>query len=239
MKEELLGNKFIYRYDDAVFPPSTDSFLLAAFAAPKHGDTVAEPGAAAGLTELLLAAGDDTLRFLHIELDPHAVALARENFAANGLSDRVRFFTGDLRDRSVLPGSNSADYVLANPPYYPAQSGKVSRTLAIARSETACTFADVAGAARYLLRSGGRFALVHRAERLAELCCILRENGLEPKRLRLVQHSPLSAPSLALIEARSDGKPGLICEPTLLLHDENGCETEAYRRIYHKEEHTP
>ena len=232
MKKEVLGGRFIYRYDDTVFPPSTDSFLLAAFAAPKRGDTVAELGAAAGLAELLLAAKEDSLRFLHIELDPHAVELARENFAVSGLSARVRFFAGDLRERSVLPENNSADYMIANPPYYPATRGKCSSAMAAARSETECTFADFVKAARYLLRSGGRFAFVHRAERLAELCCILRESGFEPKRLRLVQHSPVSAPSLVLMEALSDGKPGLKCEPTLLLHDEKGCETDEYRNIY-------
>ena len=235
MREEILGGKYIYHYDDAVFPPSTDSFLLAAFAAPKKNDTVAELGAAAGLIELLAAARDESLRFFHIELDAHAVELAKENFAANGLSDKVRFFTGDLRERSILPGANSADYLIANPPYYPAERGKCSVTMAAARSETACSFADITKAARYLLRSAGRFAFVHRAERLAELCCILHENGFEPKRLRLVQHSPASAPSLMLMEALNDGKPGLKCEPTLLLHDENGHETEEYRQIYHKE----
>lgn len=236
MREEVLAGKYRYHYDDAVFPPSTDSFLLAAFAAPKRGDTVAELGAAAGLTELLLAAREESLRFLHIELDAHAVELAKENFAANALAEKVRFYTGDLRERSILPGNNSADYVIANPPYYPAERGKCSATMATARSETECTFEDITKAARYLLRSGGRFAFVHRAERLAELCCILRDNGFAPKRLRLAQHSPSSAPSLMLIEALSDGKPGLSLAPTLLLHDENGRESAEYKRIYCKEE---
>ena len=236
MKEELLGGKFIYRCDEAVFPLSTDSLLLADFARPKRGDTVADLGAAAGLLELLLAAKDESLRFLHIERDAHAVELAGENFAANGLAERTALFSGDLRRRSSLPPNNSADYVIANPPYYPAARGKCSSTMAAARSETECSFADIAAAARYLLRSGGRFGFVHRAERLAELCCILEENGFSVKRLRLVQHSPAAAPSLVLMEALSDGRPGLFCEPTLLLHDEHGDETAEYRCIYHKED---
>ena len=236
MKEEVLAGKYRYHYDNAVFPPTTDSFLLADFAKPRHGDTVADLGAAAGLMELLLAARDQSLRFLHVELDEHALALARENFAANGLAEKVQFFAGDLRERSILPNTNSADYVIANPPYYPAGRGSVSAAMAKARSEAECSFEDVVRSARYLLRSGGRFAFVHRAERLAELCCILRDNGFAPKRLRLVQHSPSSAPSLMLIEALSDGKPGLSLAPTLLLHDENGRESAEYKRIYCKEE---
>ena len=220
MREEILPGGMRYRYDELVFPLSTDSLLLASFAKPKHNDTVADLGAGAGLLELLLAAGDESLRFLPVELDAHAAELAQMNFAENNLASRVRLFCGDLRQRKNLPASNAVDYLVSNPPYYPCGSGAVSGQIPSARSEECCSLADIAAAARYLLRSGGRLALVHRAERLADVCCLLRESGLEPKRLRLVQHSPDSAPSLLLIEAVNDGRPGLTLEPVLLLHKE-------------------
>lgn len=73
-------------------------------------------------------------------------------------------------------------------PYYPAGSGRLPETEALraARSETGCTLEDVCAAAAWLLRWGGSFCLVHKPERLADLCCALRTRGLEPKRLRLV-----------------------------------------------------
>ena len=55
---------------------------------------------------------------------------------------------------------------------------------AAARTETMCTLGEVCRAAAYLCRTGGVFCLVHRAERLCDVLCILRESGLEPKRLR-------------------------------------------------------
>ena len=86
-----------------------------------------------------------------------------------------------------------------------------------------------------LLRWGGQFCLVFRTERLAELLETLRRSGLEPKRLRLVQHDAASAPSLLLLESRRGGRPGLAVEPTLLLRDADGRETDETRRIYFRD----
>ena len=72
-------------------------------------------------------------------------------------------------------------------------------------------------------------------ERLAELLETLRRSGLEPKRLRLVQHDAASAPSLLLLESRRGGRPGLAVEPTLLLRDADGRETDETRRIYFRD----
>ena len=71
--------------------------------------------------------------------------------------------------------------------------------------------------------------------RLAELLETLRRSGLEPKRLRLVQHDAASAPSLLLLESRRGGRPGLAVEPTLLLRDADGRETDETRRIYFRD----
>ena len=71
-------------------------------------------------------------------------------------------------------------------------------------------------AAAWLLRQGGRFFLVHRAERLCDLLCTLRASGLEPKRLRLVR-STSGKTRLVLLEARRGGRPGLTVEPDQLV----------------------
>ena len=62
----------------------------------------------------------------------------------------------------------------------------------------------------------------------------LRENGLEPKRLRLVCHRADSAPSLVLVEGRRGGKPGLNLLPSLILRGPDGSESEEALRIYHR-----
>ena len=77
--------------------------------------------------------------------------------------------------------------------------------------------ADAADCAFRLLRDGGRFTLIHRPERLAEVCAALTVRRLEPKRLALVKSAPDAAPILFLLEAQKNRRPGLIFEPDVLL----------------------
>ena len=80
------------------------------------------------------------------------------------------------------------------------------------------------------------FCHVHNPERLTDLLCALRGDGLEPKRLRLVSLRPERAPSLLLLEARRGGKPGLAVEEPLILENPDGSPTAELNRIYFREE---
>ena len=85
-----------------------------------------------------------------------------------------------------------------------------------------------------MCRWGGRFSLVHRAERLSEIFCAMSGSGIEPKRLRLVAARAGSSPGLALIEGRRGGRPGLVIEPPLILLGTDGAESGEARKIYHR-----
>lgn len=208
-----------FYFDTELFAPTTDSFALGWFAAPKRGERVCDLGSGTGLLGALLLAREPSLTLTCVELSPSASALAEKTFAANGWRGRVTLRTGDLRDPTVLPPAGSMDYVLSNPPYFPAGSGTSAPDTArrAAREEAECTLADVCGAAARVLRWGGRFALVHRPERLTDLLGTLRACGVEPKRLRFVVSAPERAPSLVLLEARRGGKSGLAVEPPLVI----------------------
>ena len=105
---------------------------------------------------------------------------------------------------------------------FPAGSGESAKGEArqIAREETACTLDDVCAAAQRVLRYGGRFTLVHRAERLADVLCAMRSHGIEPKRLRFLAKSPDAAPSLLFVEGKRGGKSGLVIEAPLVPNGE-------------------
>ena len=82
------------------------------------------------------------------------------------------------------------------------------------------------------LRFGGDFYVVHKPERLAQLCHEACAAGLEPKRLRLVRHRPDAPVSLILLSCRKGGKPGLQLDELCLYHAD-GTPTSDYQRIYH------
>ena len=101
--DELWPGGFRFRFDDNVFKPSTDTFLLGDFAEVRRGERVCDLGAGIGLLGLLLLARQQELHITNIDIDSAACALAEENAAVNGLEDRVAVLRADLRDRTALP----------------------------------------------------------------------------------------------------------------------------------------
>ena len=203
-----------FTYRQGGFPLGQDTLLLGRFATLRRGGRVCDLGCGAWALPLLLLARESSLDLSGVELDGEAAALARRNLAENGLSGVIR--TGDLRRvREQFP-AGCFDLVVSNPPYFPAGSGESGGS---ARMELCCTLTQVCAAAAFLLKNGGRFALVHRPERLAGLMEALGQSGLEPKRLQMVQHDRDKPPAAVLVEAVRQGRPGLSVLPTLILNE--------------------
>lgn len=232
--EELWPGGCRYLWDEHLFRPGTDSFLLGAFPRLTKECRVADLGAGTGLLGLLLLAREPSVWVTGIELLPQACALAEKNAAINGLSERMTCRCGDLR---AMPEVNCFDLVISNPPYFKTDSGYRAEETArrTARSEEMCTLPELCAAAARLLTYGGRFAVVYRPERLAELFAAMGSVRLEPKRLRFVLSRPEAAPSLVLVEGRLGGRPGLSVEPPLLLRQADGSTGPEMDAIYFRD----
>ena len=194
-----------YRYEqsDTCFPLGQDSLVLASFATLRRGDRVCDLGCGAGALLLLLAARQSTLALSGVEISPEDSALARKNLTENGLTGEI--YTGDLRQVCKTLSAGGFSLVISNPPYFKAGSGGDGGA---ARMEEA-TLTDWCAAAGRLVKNGGRFALVHRPERLAELFAALAAARLEPKRMQLLAYYRRKPPYAVLVEAVKDGGPGL------------------------------
>ena len=230
------GLRFVW--DDTLFRPGTDSFLLSSLPKLSAGLRVCDLGCGTGLLGLLLLQRQSELTVTGIDIQPAAVALAERAAAENRLTDRLMFRCIDLRQVRQHFSTGSFDLVVCNPPYYPPGSGHLRRedSLSIARSELMCPLDALCAAAARALRWGGRFFLVHKPERLTDLLCALRAARLEPKRIRFVRHRAGSPVSLVLLESRLGGRPGLQYEPDLVLYEPDGSASADCRRIYHQQE---
>ncbi len=234
--DRLWPGGYQFYFDDTLFQPSTDSFLLGAYPKLRRNERVCDLGAGTGLLGLLLLAREPSLHVTNAECQSASHDLSVRNAELNGLSEQITCLHADLRDPAQLPAAGSFDLIISNPPYFTPDSGFTSPQASrrAARSEVTCTLDDVCAAASRLLRYGGRFALVFRPDRLVDLTETLRHHHLEPKRLRFVQNTAVAAPSLLLLEAKKGGHAGLTVEPPLL-HYIDGSESDEWQHIYFRD----
>lgn len=230
------GLRVIQRAD--AFRFGTDAVLLADFAQPRLHDRVCDLGTGTGVIPLLMYARQNSITADAVEIQPDMADMAVRSVQLNGLEDAICVHAGDLRQiRTLLPHAKY-DLVTCNPPY-----GKAGGTLLnpdeskrLARHEDTCQIEDVAAAAQWLLRNGGRLCCVFPAHRLLELCDAMRGKKIEPKRIRLVSARADKAPNLCLVEGKLDARPGLHMESTLVIYDAQGQYTPELRRIYGMED---
>ena len=226
---EYLQNGITLNIAPGTFPLSTDSILLSDFVRLPKQAKVLDLGAGCGTLGLLLCAKDTGCSVTGIELHEAAHTAALQNIERNALQGRLFSICEDLRSIPARFSPGGFDCCVSNPPYF--TGGPASKTAPQARRDDNCTIKELFTAAAWALRYGGDFYLVHKPERLAEICACAANAGLEPKRLRLVRHDPNADVSLILLQCRKGGKPGLIWEE-LCLHNADGTPTETYKKIY-------
>ncbi len=80
--------------------------------------------------------------------------------------------------------------------------------------------------------------MCQRPERLCDVLEAMRQNGIEPKRLRFVHQRPDTAPWLFLAEGKKGAKPFLQVEKPFLIEGEGGFSRELLD-LYGKEDNLP
>ena len=213
---------------------TTDTVLLAHFSLPRYKEICADIGTGCGTIPLLWQIKGKPSRILAVEIQENAAEQARLSVSENGFDGKIEVLRGDAREYKNLFENQSLDIISCNPPYQAAGTGIVNEDerLKLARHEESLSLYELACAARYALKYGGKLFICLKPQRLAEAISIFRENKLEPKRLRTVQLRADRAPYLFLLECRSGGKSGMTVEPVLLLEDESGRMSAEMTEIY-------
>ena len=211
-----------------------DAVLLSGFARVKPGERALDLGTGTGIIPILLRGKTEGRDFTGLEIQEESADMARRSVAYNHLEESVSIVTGDIKEAAALFGAASFDVVTCNPPYMTGNHGLVNpeQPKAVARHEILCTLEDVVGQTARVLRPGGRFYLVHRPFRLAEILTLLVRYKLEPKRMRLVYPFVDKEPNMVLIEALSGGKSRITVEKPLIVYKKQGVYTDEIYDIY-------
>lgn len=212
----------------------TDAVLLSDFAAGAAGARLLDMCTGTGIIPVLLSAKSSAAHICGIEIQEELADMAQRTVRLNGLEDRIDIKCGDLRLADSLYAPHSFDTVTCNPPYMKSGANIKNSTdaLSIARHEVMCTLEDAVRAAARMLKYKGRFFMVHRPSRLADIMNAFRDNKIAPKRMRFVYASLAKEPVMLLIEGAYMGGAELHIMPPLVLYDEGGGESEELRAIY-------
>lgn len=212
----------------------TDAFLLADFARARHKDIVCDLGTGCGIIAVLMRLRYEPKQVYGVDIQSQAIEQFKLTVSRSQLKETYPLLM-DLKTLTNEAPLGRCDLVTCNPPYKAAKAGIESELSAhkIARHEILCNISDVCAAGNKLLKYGGRLCLCNRPERLADVMCAMRENGIEPKYLRFVSKSANDAPWLFLIEGRKGGGSFMQVLPQLYISGGGGISPEL-AQIYGK-----
>lgn len=229
-----LQNGFYVIQNQDKFCFGMDAVLLSGFARIRKGDHVLDMGTGTGIIPILLKSKTKGEHFTGLEIQEECADMAMRSVQYNGLDSAIDIVCGDIKEAAEIFGAASFDVVTSNPPYMIGAHGLQNPHMAkaIARHEVLCTLEDVVSQASKVLKDRGRFFMVHRPFRLAEIFSVLTRYKLEPKRMQLVYPYIDREPNMVLIEALKGGNSRITVEKPLIVYEKPGVYTKDILEIY-------
>ena len=229
---ERNGYKIIQHKEKFCF--GMDAVLLSGFTTIKKGEKVLDLGTGTGIIPILLEAKTEGEEFIGLEIQEESADMAKRSVALNGLQEKVKIVTGDIKEASSIFGKGVFEVVTTNPPYMNDMHGIKNPDMpkAIARHEVLCTLEDVVREGAAVLKPNGRMYMVHRPHRLIEIIEVMKKYKLEPKRIKFVHPFVDKEANMVLIEALKGGKSMVKVEKPLIVYKEQGVYTDEIYDIY-------
>lgn len=212
--ESLLIGDYQIIQDPELYRFTSDSVLLARFVKAKRGEVVADFCSGSGIVGLHFYAENRGIESVTLfEMQPSLAEMSGRTIALNNLQDVFTVENVRLQD---IPNEYTEAFslILCNPPYERGGFENADPRKALCRKELSLSFDELCRAAGKCLKFGGRFAFVHRADRVAELIVTLAKYRLQVKKLQFVSGKTGAKPYLVLISATKGGKPGVEVLPT-------------------------
>ncbi len=199
-----------------------DTFILAHFVQIKKKEWVLELGTGNGIIALILALRYPTVgKIVAVELQGPLAQLAQKNIELNQCEDKIAVIQADMRDVPHFLWKKTFDVIVSNPPYYALGTGRINPVLesAIARHELKGSVKEVVQVAKIMLKEKGRLYLIYPAYRMMRLLTVLKEDRLEPKKVRFVHPYQNKEANFVLVEAIKGGKEETTVLPPLVIYE--------------------
>ena len=233
---EINNLKIIQKKDGFCF--GIDSVLLSDFAKDiRNNAKVIDLGTGTGILPILLCAKTNLSQIIGIEIQKEIAEMAERSCKINNLQEKFKVINSDINCLAGKISFNEFDSVIMNPPYMKLNTGKinVNEKKLISRHEITASLEDFINISYKLLKDKGSLYIVHRPNRLTDVCSLLRKYKLEPRLLRFVYPKEHAEANLFLIKAIKNGGSFLKIDKPLYVYKKNGEYTDEILKIYNKE----
>ena len=214
-----------------------DSILLTDFAKEmKSNSKVIDLGTGTGIISILLSGKTKGTNFVGVEVQNEVANMAKRSVNLNNLENRIKILNMNILDLKKEYKKGEFDVVVTNPPYKKINTGviNINDKKLISRHEVKATLEDFIEIASFLLKDFGEFYMVNRPDRLVDIFNIMRQNKIEPKKIKFVYPNKNKKTNLILIKGIKNGRPFLEYENNLYIYDDNGKYTKEILKIYNK-----
>ncbi len=199
-----------------------DAVLLANFSKNiKKNSLVLDLGTGTGIIPTLLCGKTELKKVVGIEIQKEVCEMANKSIKYNKLEERFEIICDTILNAEKYFQKQTFDVVVTNPPYKKQGTGLInpSENKMVSRHEITANLEDFIRIARDMLKDNGEFYMVHRPERLTDICALMREYRLEPKEMCFVCSREGEVPKFVLVKAIKNAKPFLKILPNLYIYE--------------------
>lgn len=185
--EDLERDNLKIVQDNSMYKFSSDSVMLTDFASIKKTDFVVELCSGCGVISVLVFAKYIPKKIVGFEADKGLFDLSQKTIQYNEIKS-IEFINDDLKNAPENIGTQKADVVICNPPYFvlPKDTSKINTKYLTSKYESSATLEDIIKASSQLLKVKGRLFLIYTAKRLQELLVFSNKYDLVCKELKFI-----------------------------------------------------
>ena len=243
MKEKRVINDLVY-FDDLkivqnkdYFNFSLDSVLLPNFCiVNKSTKNILDLCTGNAPIPLVLSTITNS-KIIGVEIQKNIYNLAKESVKINNLEQKIEIINEDVRKIDNYFETDTFDLITCNPPYFKINNDSIlndNSVKSIARHEIKINIDDIMKVSKKLLKNNGSICIVHRTDRLIDIITSMKNNNIEPKRIRFVYPKIGKESNLVLIDGHKNGKSGLKILPPLYVHNDDGSYTDEVLKMFGK-----
>ena len=232
---EFNGLKIIQNKNGFCF--GIDSVLLSDFAKNmRKNSKVIDLGTGTGIINILLSGKTTAKELVGVEVQEEVADMAKRSVKLNGVEGKIEILNKNILDLKNIYNKGYFDVVVTNPPYKKINTGLINEEnkKMISRHEITANLRDFIHISSYLLKDHGEFFMVHRPERLVDILWTMREEKIEPKKIKFVYQNENKKTNLVLIKGVKNGNSFLEFEDNLYVYNQNGNYTDEILKIYGK-----